>query len=449
MKSARQDPVSSIGVSLVLLLATIGLTISPKAADAQTSVPDASEGEVTFAKDVAPILQRSCQECHRPGSIAPMSLLTWEAVRPWARAIKQRVVLREMPPWHIDRNVGIQEFKDDLSLTDEEIATIVTWVDSGAPRGNPADMPPPTQFRDIVKWQIEPDVIVSMPQEHTVPAYGADATVNFVTDPGFTEDRWIRAVETKPNPESFAAVHHSNTNVIDPDEEELNPRGTFLNEYALGKNADIFPADSGRLLKAGSKIRFNVHYFSIGEEIKSRSSVGFEFYPKGVVPKYELTTQHIGDVNELDVPGNTVARHDGYFQLQKPAMLTAFQPHMHSRGSRMCITAIQANPEGDATRPRAHRQETLSCANYDFSWNTAYNYAEHVAPLLPAGTILRVNAWHDNTAANRSNVDPRNWVGWGPRSIDIMSFAWVNLLYLDEDSFQRRVEMRKANASKE
>ena len=399
--------------------------------------------EVTFTRDVAPILQRSCQVCHRPGSVAPMSLLTWQQARPWARAIKQRVMLRDMPPWGVDRNVGVQQFKDDPSLTDEEIETLVAWVDGGAPRGNPEDMPPPRQFRDMVKWQIEPDLIVSMPREHTVQAFGGDETLNFITDPGFTEDRWIKAIETKPNPESFGVVHHSNTNIIE--DEEANPRGTFLNEYAMGKNADVFPENSGRLLTAGSKILFNVHYYSVGEEIQSRSSVGFEFYPKGVVPKYELITQHIGDVrDDLDVPGNTVTRHDGFYMLAEPTLLTSFQPHLHSRGQRMCIEAIHPQHLGDRTRPQPHRRETLSCADYDFSWNFAYNYAEDAAPLLPAGTVLRVIAWHDNTAANKYNLDPRNWVGYGGRSIDIMSFAWVNYVYLDDEEFQRRVAARQA-----
>src|SRR6202049_3757035 len=159
---------------------------------------DNPQREVTFSKDVAPILQRSCQNCHRPGSIAPMSLLTYKDARPWARSIKEKVVRRQMPPWHIDRNVGITKFKDDPSLSEAEIATISNWVDQGAPEGNPADMPPPRQFADADKWHIgQPDTVVSMPKPHTLKARGGDEYYDIDIDPGFTEDGALSAVEHK------------------------------------------------------------------------------------------------------------------------------------------------------------------------------------------------------------------------------------------------------------
>ena len=171
----------------LLLAFSAGLTVSVTAAQAQ---------DVTFTKDVAPILQRSCQNCHRPDSIAPMSLLTYEEVRPWARAIKQNVVLRNMPPWHIDPNVGIHEFSNSVALSDREIATIAKWVDSGAPQGNPADMSPPRKFDDKDRWSIgTPDLIVEMQQDLVVPAKGPDRWPNIIADPGLTEDRYIKAVE--------------------------------------------------------------------------------------------------------------------------------------------------------------------------------------------------------------------------------------------------------------
>jgi len=150
----------------VVLMTTLGVIATPAAASAQDDAR-----EVTFTKDVAPILQRSCQACHRTGSIAPMSLLTYEEARPWARSIKEKVVTRGMPPWYIDRNIGIQGFKYDYSLSDDEIATIAAWVDSGAPRGNPADMPPPRAFPDIAEWKIgEPDWVVEIPEPFVVAA---------------------------------------------------------------------------------------------------------------------------------------------------------------------------------------------------------------------------------------------------------------------------------------
>src|SRR5260370_6627330 len=221
--------------------------------------------EVTFTKDVAPILQRACQDCHRPGAIAPMPLLTYQDARPWARSIKQKVVRREMPPWYIDPNVGITRFKGDPSLTDAEIAIISNWVDRGAPAGDPADMPPPRQFSDVNKWHIgKPDLIVSMPKPYKLKANGPDEFYDIDVDPGFTEDLYIAAVGTHHGPEAFKAVHHVNASPIQ--DEEDDPVGLFLNEYALGKNGDIFPANSARLISAGSKIHFNLHLHPYGKE---------------------------------------------------------------------------------------------------------------------------------------------------------------------------------------
>src|SRR6266404_4511585 len=158
--------------------------------------------EVTFTKDVAPILQRACQNCHRPAAIAPMPLLTYQDARPWARSIKEKVLRREMPPWYIDRNIGISRLKDDPSLSDAEIAVIAKWVDHGSPAGNPADMPPPRQFSAVDKWHIgKPDLIVSMPKPYKLKASGPDVFYDIDVDPGFTEDLYVQAVETKPEPE--------------------------------------------------------------------------------------------------------------------------------------------------------------------------------------------------------------------------------------------------------
>jgi hypothetical protein len=398
---------------------------------------------VTFTKDVAPILQKSCQNCHRPGAIAPMSLLTYQDARPWARSIKQKVTAREMPPWYIDRHIGISKFKDDPSLTDAEIATIVKWVDAGAPQGIPADMPKPRVFADDDKWHIgKPDMIVSLPKPYELRANGPDEFYDVDVDPGFKEDMYIAAVETKPEPYSFKVVHHATANMIEDEEED--PVGLFFNEYALGKNGDIFPENSGRLIKAGSKIHFNLHLHPSGERALVNVSIGFKLYPKGQVPKYVAFTQHMGDNNDLDIPPGEISRTDGYFRLPKPAVISAFQPHMHNRGKAMCMEAIYPDIRPDSARPGPARTETLSCvSNYQFGWHITYPYADDVQPLLPAGTIVHITAWHDNTAANKYNPNPRNWVGYGQRTIDEMSFAWVSLYYIDEADYQQRVEARK------
>jgi mono/diheme cytochrome c family protein len=415
-------------------------------AAAQQSAPAASQTPVTFTKDVAPILQRSCQTCHRPGAVAPMALLTYEDVRPWARSIKTKVTNREMPPWHVDRNIGITKFKNDPSLTDQEIATIAKWVDAGAPRGNLADMPPPRRFDDLDQWFIgKPDIVITSDKPYVLPAAGPDNIIDILVDPGFTEDMYVMAIESKPaDAASFKVTHHFTTNLVeDPDED---PVGLFLNEYALGKNGDVFPPDSGRLIKAGTKINFNLHLNPRGEETPVRVKLGLKVYPKGQVPKYVAFTQHMGDAPDLDIPAGAISRHDGYFRLNRPALLASFQPHMHNRGRAQCIEAIYPDLNPNSARPGPARTETISCvSNYQFGWHITYPYADDVAPLLPAGTIVHVISWHDNTTANRWNPNPKNWVGGGSRSIDEMSFSWVTITYLEEDDFKQRVEERRRN----
>jgi mono/diheme cytochrome c family protein len=406
-------------------------------------------GQVTFTRDVAPILQRSCQSCHRPNSMAPMSFLTYQDVRPWARAIKTKVTAREMPPWYIDRTVGINKFNNDPSLSDNEIATLAAWVDGGAVQGNPADMPPPKQFENDDIWHIgKPDLVVSS-VKHTVPATGSDWWGDYVVDTGLTEDRYLKAVETKPAPGAKKVTHHAVTFLVQDagDENEKligqaggSDGGGFLNEYAVGKNGDVFPEGTGRLVKAGAKIRFNMHYHPVGEEITDQSQVALVFYPKGYKPKYYIQASHTGDAEDLDLPaGVDNIRSDGYTRLAKNARVTSFQPHLHNRGKAQCLEAIY--PDG--------RPEMLSCVNnYQFGWHIVYNYAEDVQPLLPAGTMLHVISWHNNTTSNKYNPDPRNWVGFGQRSIDDMAFAWVNYVWLTDDDFKTQVEERKAHDKK-
>ena len=394
-----------------------------------------AQSDVTFTRDVLPILQDSCQTCHREGAIAPMSLMTYEETRPWARSIREKVVTRTMPPWYIDKNIGVQGFKYDRSLNDEQITTVAAWVDAGAPRGNPADAPPPREFADRDMWHIgEPDWIVPIPEPFTVPADGANWWGDFYADSGLTEDVWISAVETKPSSEGFPVVHHAVTRVQETPEDT---EGDFLNEYAQGKNGDIFPPGTGRLVKAGTVIRFNMHYASIGEERTDRTSVGLTFYPRGEEPKHELFSRALAQNYDLDIPpGEDDVRHDSYHRFENNVRLTGFQPHLHNRGKRQCIEAIY--PDGQT--------EMLSCATWDFGWHIVYNYADDVQPLLPAGTMMHTITWHDNSAGNRWNPDPRNWAGFGQRSSDDMSFTWTSYYELDDDEFAAAVAEREAMA---
>jgi len=397
-----------------------------------------AQAQVTFTKDVAPIFQNHCQVCHRPDTFAPMPLLTYEEARPWARSIRQKVLEREMPPWYIDKNVGIRDFKNDTSLTDQEIATIVAWVNAGAPKGDPKDMPAPRKFEDSDRWHIRPDLIVQLPKDEIVPAQSADRWVDILVDSGLKEDRYIQGIEIKPL-KGFRAVHHATTSMKhddDPDSGD-NVQGVFLNEYALGKNADVFPDGAGRLIKAGTKFNFNLHLHATGQDTPVNIALALELYPQGYVPHYIETTEKIGDPKDLDLPPNTDnIRFDAYQTLTKPARLLSFQPHMHNRGKASCMEAIY---------PGGHKVETLSCVSkYQFNWHLVYLYREDEQPLLPPGTILHITSWYNNSANNRFNPDPDNTITYGQRTIDEMGGAWVSYYYLSDQEFQQQLAERKA-----
>jgi hypothetical protein len=414
----------------------VTITVTPSAVTARAT--SAAAPPVTFAKDVAPIFQKSCQTCHHQGTSAPMSLGTYEEVRPWAKSIQQRVANREMPPWHLDKTVGIRHYKNDRSLSDAEIATVVTWVDAGAPQGNPADLPSPLIFQSEANWFIgEPDLTVTTPNDFAMYANGPDWWIDQFAEVTLDEDRWIKAMEIKPsNPK---IVHHVVVYVIEPDAPEGTPEtGVQLHEYGVGKFGDIFGENTGRLLKKGTRLRYDMHYFAIGSEQHNKTTIAFKFYPKGVVPKYQVRSLALRNIpnDELEVPPNTVVRTDGYFRLPRNARIDAFQPHMHMRGRGMTLEAI--NPVNNTT------QILSSVDHFDFNWHINYVYADEVAPLLPAGTMLHMIGIHDNTAANRRNPDPNMWVGFGERSVDDMLQVWVNVVYLDDADFQRLVDERKA-----
>ena len=404
-----------------------------------TLAADANRPPV-FSKDVAPIFQRVCQSCHHSGTSAPMSLMTYQEARPWARSIRQRVVTRDMPPWHLDKTAGIRKYKNDRSLSDAEIATILSWVDAGAPEGNPADLPPPLTFPPDSQWFIgKPDLLVTT-GDFTMYPNGPDWWIDQFADLTLTEDRWIQAMEVKPtNPK---IVHHAVVSAIEPDAPEGTPAGgVHLNEYAVGKYGNIFSEGTGRLLKAGSRLRFDMHYFAVGSEQHNRTTIAFKFYPKGVIPKYRVRSTPVRNIpnDELDIPPNTVVRTDGYYRLPQNVRIDAFQPHMHMRGRAMTLEAIHLN----------NTTEILSSVDhFNFNWHINYIYADDVAPLLPAGTVLHMIAIHDNTSANPRNPDPSVWAGFGERSVDDMVQMWLDLVDLNDADYKRMVEERKALLSR-
>jgi hypothetical protein len=424
----------------------------------------AAEGvaEPTFSRDVAPIFQRSCERCHRSGTVAPMSLQRYEEVRPWVKSIRRRVASREMPPWHIDRSIG--EYEPDPSLSDAEISTIVRWVEAGAPQGDPDHLPPPIDWPDDESWQYgEPDLVVEMDEEMVVPPEGADLFPSFVFDSGLAEDRYIRWIEVKPSRPGRKAVHHIIVYAIQDDAEyvgadrverdddpsrvdaEGNPWGSLLIEYAVGKTGDIYADGTGKLLMAGSKIRFATHYHATGEEVRDRTRVGFGFYPKGVVPRQRIISTRLfagvpspdGRLNELNIPpGAADVRHDGYRVLPRPAKIISFQAHMHYRGKAMELEAIHLD---------GRREPLTRISHYDFNWQVVYPYKD--PPVFPAGTVLHVTSWHDNSAANRHNPDPTAWVGWGNRTVDDMAIGWTNFVYLTDEEYREAISGAEAGAT--
>jgi hypothetical protein len=404
---------------------------------------DAPTHPITFAKEVSRIFQQKCNECHRPGTAAPMSLETYAAVRPWARSIKQRVLLRQMPPWSIDKSVGIQEFANDRSLTNEELSTVVRWIDSGAPLGDPNDLPPPQQWPSDEGWQLakqfgQPDFVLKS-DPYTMPARSQDQWWKPLSDIPVTEARWVRAVEMRPGTTQGRKItHHALAHLVqkDPDAQRLGGddadanQGGVLMEWAVGKNFDIFRENTGKLLLPGSHVWWDIHYHAVGEEIRDHVELGVWLYPKGQEPKYRTYLTAFNATNTsgsaLDIAPNSITVTQRSTVLKQAARLENFQPHMHLRGKAMLLEAVL--PDGT--------KQTISyVGNFDFNWMTNYIYSDDAAPVLPKGTTIQVTAWHDNTTANRGNPDPDQWVGWGDRTVDEMAHAWVNVTYISDDDY--------------
>jgi len=401
----------------------------------------------TFTKDIVPILQARCQDCHRPNAMAPMSLLTYEETRPWARSIKERVVKRQMPPWHLDKSVGVQSFQNDMSLTDQQIATVVKWVDSGSPQGDPKDMPAAKVFPRDDEWQLAkvynrpPDLIIKS-DDYTMPAVSQDQWWKPVVDLGVKDELWVKAVEMRPGTSAGRKItHHALAHLIqeDPDskgdtgDDAAANQGGVLMEWAVGKNYDIYRPDTGKLIRPGAKVWWDIHYHAVGETITDHVELGVWLYAKDQKPKYRTyltgfqgTTSGAG--SRLDIEPNTVAVSQGFHVLKEPAILGNFQPHMHLRGKAMMLEAIL--PDGTT--------QTISYVDhFNFNWMTNYIYTDDAAPVLPKGTVIHVVAWHDNTTANQFNPDHDQWVGWGDRTVDEMAHAWVNVTYISQEDYDK------------
>lgn len=421
---------------------------------AQTTSPERHGQQVTFTKDIVPILQRSCQKCHRPNSLAPMSLIDYEEVRPWARAMQYRTGLRDkpgvMPPWYIEKDIGIQGFKNDPSLSDEEVSKIAAWAESGAPRGDPADMPPPLAFIDVDEWEIgRPDLIVSSPSVEVkgeAPDWWGPHGEALT---GLTEDRYVAAVEYKEVLESrtgpardtvgaLFVIHHAVMSVVDPnadeaDQERARAGGGGWPVHEVGRNADFFEPEAGRLLPADATLVFpNGHLHANGADTTARLDVGFKFHPRGYEPALEEQSVNFASV-DIDLEAmDSDQQMEIFFVVPENLKMTIYEPHMHAPGVRMCLEAIWGRT-----------REMLNCAGYDHSWVRVYTYADDAAPLLPKGTILRLVGYFNNSPSNPNVPDPRNWSGSGQRSVDQMFINLARGIYLNDEQFQAELADRR------
>ena len=430
---------------VIVLVAAVAVAVPVLASPALASGP-------TFSTDVAPIFQRACQRCHQETGIGPMSLVTYDEVRPWVRQIRDRVERRMMPPWHIDRTVGIQAFKNDFSLTDAEIDTVVRWVDAGAPEGNPADLPPPIDWPPASEWELDstlgqPDLVVSS-TPYTVTANGQDQWWNPTIEfEGIPEARWIKAAEFKPSyPLGVRVVHHGHVRLQQPEDDFV----VRLAGMGVGKRWEVLPEGVGKLVQPGpAQVRFSLHYFPVGETVEDDVvEVGVWFHPRGYQP--ERVTE--GEVRllidgtftsgprarDLIIPPHGYLTLEHAYVMDRPVMLHSYRPHMHMRGSGMSMEAIY--PDGS--------RELLSSVNrYDHNWQIQYIYEDHVQPLLPKGTVLMFHSHYDNTVNNPINPDPDQWVLFGARGVDEMSHAWVGMTYLEEEDFAHLAAEREAAAA--
>jgi hypothetical protein len=415
------------------------LIIAPILTLAVRPIGGSAPREVTFERDVTPILQKHCQSCHRPGEIGPMSLLSYKDVRPWAKAIRSSVLSREMPPWFADPKHG--RFRNDRSMSQSEIDTLVAWVDSGARRGEPKDAPPPKEFAD--GWRIgRPDVVFEIPKDFHVPAAGAVPYQWIIVPTGFTEDKWVKAAEVRPgNP---AVAHHAVVYSKEPDSGYARgyPRGEFfdyiqelarkpkakdrtmltpvdepnhLHAWAPGADPVVLGPGQARLIKAGSDIIFQLHYTTTGKPATDRTKIGLIFAKEPVKERVK-TLAVVAGTNILIPPGEANYRVQSRVEVIKPVRIIYLFPHMHLRGKSF---------EYRVEYPNGESEVLLSVPRYRFHWQISY-YLEK-PKLLPAGTILTCTAVYDNSSNNPDNPDPAAIVRGGLQSQDEMMSGHIDV----------------------
>lgn len=370
-----------------------------------------------FHRDVLPILQENCQTCHRPdgnnmgGMIAPMALMSYAEVRPWAKAIAKQVDARTMPPWHAaPEHTG--QFATERSLTDAEVATILRWVETGAARGNPKEGPEPRVFANTDGWGIGiPDAVVTMPEPYFIDDDVEDLYIDFettITEDVISAPRWMQAHQVRAGSE---AVHH----VI-----------SSLGSLVPGGDPRFYREGYGRLVKPGQSVTFQMHYHKepgAGTGMWDQTSVGLKFYPENYEPKYKMEGDPMGNFRFSIPPGDPNYAAKSEFTFAHDARIISFMPHMHLRGKAAEIMAFY--PDGSTER-------LLNVPKYDFNWQTTYEYNDY--KFIPEGTRLEMTGWWDNSEENPYNPDPTVAVRWGRPTTSEMMFAWMRYTGVDESA---------------
>jgi len=406
---------------------------------ASATFADDSSNNVTYARDVAPIFQQRCQECHRPGNIAPMSLLTYEDIRPWAKSIKKSVAAKEMPPYHAERSP--YRFANDISLTDDQISTIINWVDQGAMRGDLADMPKPVKFNDSEWKSGTPDLVLDSGFDYVVGGDVKDEYRCFVLSPGIEEDFWFQGIEYSPG--NRKVVHHIMA-YSDPkgvgrelDAEDPDPgflcgmsgagRGginlnSLLGGWAPGTPPNIQPTGVAGKFPGGSDIIYQCHYHNeTGEAQTDRSKMAFYFARDKIQATGKIA---ILGTFRLNIPaGEANAIHKAKWRASRDMYLHSLMPHMHFIGKAMKI---------DVTFPDGRHEVLLDVPRFDFNWQTVYGFEEPL--LLPKGTQLDMVSVHDNSADNPDNPSsPPKDMYWGEATDEEMSHCWLNVVKANQD----------------
>lgn len=410
-------------------------------------VASGATGSVTFSKDVAPILQKNCQGCHRPGEAAPMSLRTYQEARPWARAMKQAVLAKKMPPWFADAQYG--HFRNDRSLPQKDIDTLVSWVDAGAPEGDPKDLPQPLAFVD--GWNIgQPDMVLEMPEPFQVPASGTIEYQYVVLPYKFTEDRWVQMAEVRPG--NRAMVHHVIAYIRDGSSKWMRDKkpgelfvpeadangnrpslnGDLLSGFAPGLPPSILEPGQGRLIKAGSDIVLQLHYTANGHAGEDRTKVGVIFCKQA--PHERVMTLAASNSKFTIPPGDPNYQVDASFELGHDAKLSALLPHMHLRGKDFQYRLVY---------PSGETETILRVPHYDFGWQLWYQPVSDI--VLPKGTQIAATAHFDNSVNNPHNPDSTKAVTWGDQSWEEMMIGFFEVTFpADLDPKQLFPEKKKA-----